>query len=235
MIAESKIKELEKHIGYSFKNIDNLILALTHSSYANETRKLNIKSNERVEFLGDAILNVVVSDYLYRNYTDMPEGELTRIRANTVCESSLVSCAKNINLGDYLLLGKGELHTGGRNRPSILADAYESVIGAIFLDGGIKKAREFILRDLKNTITEAISGELFTDYKTSLQEELQKNGNCSIIYSVIKEKGPDHDKIYVIEVIANNNLRGVGIGKSKKEAEQNAAKDALEKLNWRKI
>ncbi len=230
MLTKSDIEKLEKHIGYSFKSSDYLLLALTHSSYANEARDPKIKSNERIEFLGDAVLNIAISDYLYRNYEDLPEGELTRIRATTVCESSLVNCAEKLDLGSFLMLGKGELLTGGRSRPSILADAFESLIGAIYLDGGMAKASEFIIKNLKSTIIEAVSGEICNDYKTSLQEKLQKVGESHIKYTVLEEKGPDHDKTYVIQVEANNNLKGIGIGKSKKEAEQNAAKAVLEML-----
>ena len=222
--------ELEKKIGYCFKNQDFIYEALSHSSYANEKKKQR-KSNERLEFLGDSILSLVVSQYLFEHYPDLPEGKLTKIRAALVCEKSLHRFALKINLGDYLLLGKGEVHTGGRERPSILADAFEAVIAAIYLDGGLESAREHILHFIPNNIPEKHS-ILFGDYKTALQEVIQKNPEEKVDYQLIEESGPDHNKTFVVEVYLNSNVIGKGIGKSKKEAEQMAAKEALALMGY---
>ena len=226
------IKELETKIGYKFDDKKYVNWALTHSSYANEYKKQRIVYNERLEFLGDSILGLVVSEYIYRVYPKYPEGELTKLRATVVCEPSLSYLARNLNLGKYLLLGKGEEATGGRNRVSILADAFEALIGAIYLDGGMKYAERFVLEHLKPVIEDAVNGmELFIDYKTRLQEILQKKSKDSIKYKVVKEDGPDHNKIFHTEVYTKLNILGVGTGKSKKDAEQNAAKIALERMD----
>ena len=219
------IDSFEEIIGYKFKNREYILEALTHSSYSNENK--SFKYNERMEFLGDSVLGIVISDYIFEKEKGVPEGELTRLRANIVCEESLGSVAKDINLGAHLLLGKGEEATGGRERKSILADAFEAVIASIYLDGGIEPASEFILLNLKNIIKDSIDGKIFRDYKTQLQEELQRNGAKNIWYKIIDEIGPDHNKTFVMEVGANETALGKGIGKSKKEAEQNAAKAAL--------
>ena len=217
----------EQKINYEFKNKEYILEALTHSSYSNENK--NYPFNERLEFLGDSVLSIVISDYLFKKETKLPEGELTKIRANIVCEESLSEVSKNIHLGKYMLLGKGEEATGGRERISILADALEAVIAAIYLDGGIKCAREFILTNMEKIINDSIKGKIFRDYKTCLQEVLQSNGENNIWYKLIEEKGPDHNKRFVMEVGINDTVLGVGEGKSKKDAEQVAAKCALDK------
>ena len=223
----SNIELFEQKINYEFKNKEYILEALTHSSYSNENK--NYPFNERLEFLGDSVLSIVISDYLFKKETKLPEGELTKIRANIVCEVSLSEVSKNIHLGKYMLLGKGEEATGGRERISILADALEAVIAAIYLDGGIKCAREFILTNMEKIINDSIKGKIFRDYKTCLQEVLQSNGENNIWYKLIEEKGPDHNKRFVMEVGINDTVLGVGEGKSKKDAEQVAAKCALDK------
>ena len=223
----SNIELFEQKINYEFKDKKYILEALTHSSYSNENK--NYPFNERLEFLGDSVLSIVISDYLFKKETKLPEGELTKIRANIVCEESLSEVSKNIHLGKYMLLGKGEEATGGRERISILADALEAVIAAIYLDGGIKCAREFILTNMEKIINDSIKGKIFRDYKTCLQEVLQSNGENNIWYKLIEEKGPDHNKRFVMEVGINDTVLGVGEGKSKKDAEQVAAKCALDK------
>ena len=223
----SNIELFEQKINYEFKNKEYILEALTHSSYSNENK--NYPFNERLEFLGDSVLSIVISDYLFKKETKLPEGELTKIRANIVCEESLSEVSKNIHLGKYMLLGKGEEATGGRERISILADALEAVIAAIYLDGGIKCAREFILTNMEKIINDSIKGKIFRDYKTCLQEVLQSNGENNIWYKLIEEKGPDLIKRFVMEVGINDTVLGVGEGKSKKDAEQVAAKCALDK------
>ena len=223
----SNIELFEQKINYEFKNKEYILEALTHSSYSNENK--NYPFNERLEFLGDSVLSIVISDYLFKKETKLPEGELTKIRANIVCEESLSEVSKHIHLGKYMLLGKGEEATGGRERISILADALEAVIAAIYLDGGIKCAREFILTNMEKIINDSIKGKIFRDYKTCLQEVLQSNGENNIWYKLIEEKGPDHNKRFVMEVGINDTVLGVGEGKSKKDAEQVAAKCALDK------
>ena len=218
------MNELEKVTGYSFKNIGYLQTALTHSSYANECRQ-PMQNNERQEFLGDSVLSVIVSDYIFR-HLKVPEGELTKIRASLVCESALADFAGKINLGSFLLLGKGEEHNGGRKRPSILADAFEALIAAIYLDGGMEAARSFVLPFIAEQAANAAGSDLH-DYKTQLQEVIQKNPEEKISYVLVDESGPDHDKRFVVEVHLNSNVIGRGEGKSKKAAEQQAAKEAL--------
>lgn len=222
--------ELEKKIGYTFKNIQFLKTGLTHSSYANEFKR-NLNSNERQEFLGDAVLSIVVSNYIYKNCPKLPEGELTKLRAALVCEKSLAGYAKAINLGEYLLLSKGEQHSNGQERPSILADAFESVIAAIYLDGGLEEAEKFVLRFVVPDITNT-KPKQFKDYKTSLQEIIQKNPEERLEYVLVGESGPDHNKHFKVEVHLNNNVIGKGGGKSKKEAEQQAAREALELMGY---
>ncbi len=222
------IKDLEKAIGYRFKNITLLQNALAHSSYANERWHDSLKSNERLEFLGDSILGMVVAEYLYRNFPDRPEGDLTRMRADMVCEQSLARIAERIGLGEHLLLGNGEESGGGRNRGSILADAVESVIAACFLDGGMEPARNFI-----NTfvLTDVPVQKLRNaDYKTALQELVQQKKNQVLSYALVEESGPDHDKNFVVQVSLNGTVVGTGQGRSKKKAEQDAARVAIEKL-----
>ena len=223
----NNISLFEENINYEFTNKEYILEALTHSSYSNENK--NYPFNERLEFLGDSVLSIVISDYLFKKETKLPEGELTKIRANIVCEESLSEVSKDIHLGKYMLLGKGEEATGGRERISILADALEAVIAAIYLDGGLDKAREFILTYMDKIINDSIKGKIFRDYKTCLQEVLQSNGENNIWYKLIEEKGPDHNKRFVMEVGINDTVLGVGEGKSKKDAEQVAEKCALDK------
>ena len=222
------IKDLEAAIGYRFRNITLLQNALTHSSYANERWHNSLLSNERLEFLGDSILGMVVAEYLYRNFPDRPEGELTRMRADMVCETSLAQIAVRLDLGKHLLLGHGEERFGGRTRPSILADAVESVIAASFLDGGMAAAERFINRFVLCDVP--VSKLHNTDYKTALQELIQQKKNQVLAYRLVGESGPDHDKTFIAQVLLNDEVIGEGSGSSKKRAEQDAAKVALESL-----
>ena len=219
------IQQLQQVIHYQFHNITFLEVALTHSSYANEMRH-QVRYNERQEFLGDAVLSIIVSDYLFNNYT-VPEGDLTKLRAALVCERSLDVMANKIGLGDYLRLGHGEEMTGGRTRPSIIADAFEALIAAIYLDSGIESALEFVLPFVIEMLEHEDSLS-FKDYKTILQEIIQQNPEEKLVYKLVGEKGPDHDKRFVVEVLLNSNVIGKGQGRSKKTAEQMAAKEALE-------
>ncbi len=222
------IKDLETAIGYRFNNITLLQNALAHSSYANERWRDSLKSNERLEFLGDSILGMVVAEYLYRNFPDRPEGELTRMRADMVCETSLAAVADKIGLGEHLLLGHGEERFGGRKRASILADAVESVIAACFLDGGMEAAKSFVT---KYILTEVPVKQLHNaDYKTALQELVQQKKDQALAYALIGESGPDHDKQFQVQVLLNGMPIGEGIGRSKKRAEQDAAHNALEAM-----
>jgi ribonuclease-3 len=220
-----KLDILEKNIGYKFKNIALLKNALTHTSYAYEH---NVASNEKLEFLGDSILEFISSDYMYGKYTNLKEGEMTKVRATVVCEKSLHKIALKHDFSDFLYLGKSEIMTGGNKRPAILADSVEAVIAAIYMDGGLEPARKFIIENLKEEIEIATKNVGKKDYKTVLQEELQKNGEVKIEYKIIKETGPDHDKRFEAEVCLNGNVLATGEGKSKKEAEMQAAKKALE-------
>ena len=222
------IKDLEAAIGYRFKNITLLQNALTHSSYANERWHDSLMSNERLEFLGDSILGMVVAEYLFRNFPNRPEGELTRMRADMVCESSLARIAEQVNLGKHLLLGHGEEQGGGRNRPSILADAVESVIAASFLDGGMAAAEGLIRRFVLCNVP--VSKLKNLDYKTSLQELVQQKKNQQLSYQLTGESGPDHDKEFFVDVLLNGAVVGKGTGSSKKRAEQDAARAAIEAL-----
>ena len=223
------IKDLEAAIGYRFKNITLLQNALTHSSYANERWHDSLMSNERLEFLGDSILGMVVAEYLFKHFPDRPEGELTRMRADMVCETSLAQIAFKVNLGQHLMLGHGEERFGGRDRASILADAVESVIAASFLDGGMDAARGIIERFvLCNVPVKKLQN---TDYKTALQELVQQKKDQTLCYKLVGESGPDHDKEFTVEVSLNGAVVGTGIGSSKKRAEQDAARAAMEKLN----
>ena len=222
------IKELENAIGYRFHNLSLLQNALAHSSYANERWHNSLMSNERLEFLGDSILGMVVADYLYRNFADRPEGELTRMRADMVCEKALAQVANQIGLGAHLLLGRGEEQGGGRGRNSILADAVESVIAACYLDGGMEAAKAFINRFvLVNVPVARLSN---ADYKTALQELVQKKRNQVLTYTMVGESGPDHDKCFEVELTLNGQVVGRGVGSSKKRAEQDAARNAMEEL-----
>ena len=222
------IKDLEAAIGYRFQNITLLQNALTHSSYANERWHNSLMSNERLEFLGDSILGMVVAEYLYKTFPDRPEGELTRMRADMVCEKTLASVAARINLGCHLMLGNGEEQGGGRSRDSILADAVESVIAACFLDGGMAPAENFIKTFVLCNVPVAAMKN--ADYKTALQELVQQKKNQQLVYTLVGESGPDHDKKFLVELTLNDTVVGKGIGTSKKRAEQDAARAALETM-----
>lgn len=222
--------DFEKQIHYSYHNKKLMQEALTHSSYVNEGKK-NLKNNQRLEFLGDSVLSIVVAQHLFEHYTHLPEGELTKLRASLVCEKSLHQFALQIHLGDYLMLGKGEEVTGGRERPSILADAFEAVIASIYLDGGLEAARRFVLHFIPEQL-DVKKVTYISDYKTALQEIIQKNREEKIEYVLVEESGPDHNKRFTVEVHLNSNVIGVGTGKSKKQAEQLAAKEALELMGY---
>ena len=222
------MKTLETKLGYQFQNPKLLDHALTHSSYANEHHLGSISSNERLEFLGDSVLGMIVADHLYRTFPDLPEGDLTRIRANLVCEGSLVLVAKEWDLGRYLKLGKGENACGGRSRPSILADAVEAVLAAVFLDGGLEHDRDIIQRFLLDRMEQV--NRASRDHKTYLQELVQRKSGQVLSYELIGESGPDHNKTFQMQVLLNGKPIGQGTGHSKKEAEQAAANAAIERL-----
>lgn len=222
------LNELEAAIGYRFRNIGLLQNALSHSSYANERYHNSLMSNERLEFLGDSVLGMLVADYLYRTFPDRPEGELTRMRADMVCETALAVIANRLELGKYFLLGKGEEQGGGRTRNSILADAVESVIAACYLDGGMDAASAFVEKFvLVNVPTKRMNN---ADYKTALQELVQQKKNQVLSYRLVGESGPDHDKQFTVELRLNDAVVGMGVGSSKKRAEQAAAQAAIEAL-----
>ena len=223
-------REFEEKLGHHFHNKKYLITALTHSSYANEAKGKE-ESNERLEFLGDSVLGFVVADYLFKNYTQFPEGDLTKNRAALVCEKACCGFAKQIDLGNYLRLSHGEQNSGGRTRSSILADAFEAVIAAIYLDAGMEEARKFILRFVLPML-KAHKPKAFKDYKTALQEIIQQNPEEHLEYVLTVESGPDHDKHFTVEVHLNSNVIGKGGGRSKKEAEQQAAREALELMGY---
>ena len=221
---KNNLKELQEKLGYTFNDEAVLIRALSHSSYVNENHSAG-DSNERLEFLGDSVLGLITAENFFKNYKKLPEGELTKLRAATVCEKSLAGFAKQLELGKYLLLGKGEILTGGRERPSIQADAFEAIIAAIYLDGGMDAARSFVLKYIEEAIRRQQSVK---DYKTMLQEVVQRNPGEIVEYVLSGETGPDHDKRFEVEVHLNSNVIGRGIGRSKKRAEQEAAREALE-------
>ena len=222
------IKDLENALGYRFQNITLVQNALTHSSYANEHWHDSLRSNERLEFLGDSILGMVVAEYLYRTFPERPEGELTRMRADMVCERALAKVADRLDLGSHLLLGHGEEQGGGRTRASILADAVESIIAACFLDGGMEAARKIIETFILCNVP---TGKLTNaDYKTAFQELVQRKKDQIITYRLVGESGPDHDKSFQVEVLLNGQVVGTGTGSSKKRAEQDAARTAMEAL-----
>ena len=222
------IKDLETAIGYRFHNISLLQNALTHSSYANERWHNSLLSNERLEFLGDSVLGMLVAEYLYRTFPDRPEGELTRMRADMVCEKTLANVANSIGLGEHLLLGHGEEQSKGRTRNSILADAMESVIAACFLDGGMEAAQDFVKRFI--LVEVPVKKLNNADYKTALQELVQQKKNQVLTYALVGQSGPDHDKQFDVEVSLNGQVIGKGTGRSKKRAEQDAARAAMENL-----
>ncbi|MCB6366426.1 ribonuclease III [Intestinibacillus massiliensis] len=212
---------------YKFQNIVLYRKAMTHSSYANEHRERHLQHNERLEFLGDSVLGFVTADYLFNHYPELPEGELTKLRAAVVCEQTLCEIAKELGIDKEIRLGHGEETGGGRQRPSILADATEALLGAIYLDGGIEPARKFVLDFVPRKAEEARHGGVFKDYKTMLQEIVQKSKQETLEYRLAGESGPDHDKQFTMEVLLNSNVFATGTGRSKKEAEQMAAKQAL--------
>lgn len=226
---------LEEKISIKFSDISILNQAFVHPSLANEKEKFHQENNQRLEFLGDAVLELAISEYLYRNYDFLTEGQMTKVRAFTVCESSLANIARQLALNEYLILSKGEENTGGREKASILADTFEALIGAIYIDKGYKIAYDFIIKNLEEIIKKAVNGKCGFDYKTDLQELLQKFGDEKIIYNVISESGPDHDKLFQVEVVWKDKILGKGGGKSKKQAEQMAAKAALDKINFSEI
>ena len=218
--------KIEEQIGYKFKNKDLLKTALSHSSYANENHTRN---NERLEFLGDSVLSIIVSDYIFKKMENVDEGDLSRFRATLVCEHSLAEISKKISLCELIFLGRGEEKTGGRRRPSIISDAFEALLGAIYLDGGMDIARTWLLSLMEDRILETLTGRLYRDYKTTLQEIVQKDGKSFVSYKTIAENGKEHDKSFKVEVYINNNPMCVAEGRSKKEAEQAAAKATIEK------
>lgn len=221
------LKQLENKLGYQFKNKNVLQLALTHSSYANEMRDKKAEYNERLEFLGDSVLGIVISEYVYSKHPDFKEGELTKMRSKIVCESTLAEIASEIELGEYMLFGKGEALTGGRTRRSILADAFEALIASLYLDGGFEIVKPIIFTLMQDKIEMAEKGLIVDDYKTHLQEIIQTKKDNRIKYELLEEKGPDHRKTFKTAVKLNQVIIGVGEGRSKKESEQEAAKMAL--------
>ena len=220
-----RLAAFEEKIGYTFKNKNLLHEALSHSSYANECKK-GRNSNERLEFLGDSVLSIVISEHLFNHFKHLPEGDLTKIRASLVCEKALFEFSKQISLGEFILLGKGEENTGGRTRPSIVSDAFEAVIAAVFLDGGMESAREYVLGFIPKDLDKN-SAKKLQDYKTILQEIIQRNPEEKVEYVLRSQSGPDHDRHFIVEVCLNTNIIGHGEGHSKKQAEQQAAKEAL--------
>lgn len=221
------LEVLEKNIGYSFKNKELLKNALIHKSYAYEN---HIESNEKLEFLGDSILEFISSKYLYNNFPNLSEGEMTKVRATIVCEESLYEIAKRHNFSDFLFVGKSEIKNHGNARTAIMADSVEAVIAAIYFDSGLDEAEKFIIENLKEAAEIASKNVGKKDYKTVLQEKLQENGDVDIKYEIIKEEGPDHDKIFTASVSFNGNVLAIGVGKTKKAAEMEAARIALEKI-----
>jgi ribonuclease-3 len=226
-VKKLELSELERNIGYEFKDKNLLKKALTHTSYANEHK---VENNEKLEFLGDSILEFISSIYLYQNYTNLREGEMTKVRATVVCEKSLYEIAKKHNFSDFLFLGKSEMFMGGSQKPAILADSVEAVIAAIYLDGGLEEAKKFIDQNLKEPIEIASKNVGQKDYKTVLQEKLQAHGEVKIEYIIVSETGPDHNKLFEAEVKCNSKFLAKGKGKTKKEAEMQAAKKALENI-----
>lgn len=224
--------DIEKKIGYAFSDKKLLKTALTHSSYANEH---HTKNNERLEFLGDSVLSVIVSDYIFKKMVSVDEGDLSKFRATLVCESSLAEIAKQISLSDLVFLGKGEEKTGGRFRPSIISDAFEAVLGAIYLDSNLETARKWLLALMSDRIEKTLAGKLYSDYKTTLQEIVQRDGKSTVTYKTINETGKEHDKRFVVQVFINGEAKYTASGHSKKEAEQAAARATIEKCYHEKI
>lgn len=228
---KERLKELEQKIGYKFRDFSLLERAMMHSSYTNERHLPKYQCNERLEFLGDAVLELVSSEFLYKASPKMPEGELTKTRASMVCEPSLALCAGDINLGSYLLLGKGEEATGGRMRDSVTSDAMEALIGAVYLDGGFTSAKEFIHKFVLNDLEDK---KLFYDSKTILQEMVQAEKLGTITYRLVRAEGPDHNKSFHTEVLIGNKVSGKGVGRTKKASEQQSAYEAILKLRREK-
>lgn len=222
------LSEVEESLGIKFNNPEIIKVALTHSSYAKQY--IGGYYNERLEFLGDSVLQLVITDFLFSNKEDLSEGELTKIRSLIVCENSLFEISKNLKLSKQIRMSRGEELTGGRERTSISADAVEAVIAAIYLDKGFENAKEFILKNFSIIIDKAINNKIVLDFKTELQEYLQRNGEISIIYEMLKFEGPPHRRKFFVDVLIDSNKKGTGVGYSKKEAEQNAAKEALIKM-----
>ena len=218
------IEQFEKNIGYIFKDKELLKTALTHTSYAHDKK---VESNEKLEFLGDAVLEFIVSEYLYKNYKKLKEGEMTKVRATVVCEESLYQIATKHNFSDFLYIGKSEVKCNGNKKPAILADSVEAVIAAIYRDSNIEEARKFIIENLKDYIEVSSKNVGQKDYKTVLQEKLQEKGSVKIEYTLLQEKGPDHDKVFVVEVKCEGRSLAIGEGRTKKAAEMDAAKNAL--------
>jgi len=225
---EQQISDLQEKLNYRFSDLKLLQQALTHSSYANENKKNGVASNERFEFLGDSLLGMTVALLLYNTKPELTEGQMTKLRAELVCEKNLASLASEIDLGSYLLLGRGEDNGGGRFRPSILADAFEAVLAAIYLDGGIEPIGQLIFHLFKPHTAEAMKSN--SDYKTSLQEMIQVKPGQTLLYKLVNEQGPDHNKFFTVEVNLNGETIGTGTGKSKKSAEQAAANEAIRKI-----
>lgn len=224
---ELNLNEAAEAIGYSYRDSSLLYQALTHRSYANEH---NVKDNERLEFLGDSVLSVIISEHIFKKMAERTEGDLSKIRAVTVCEQSLAEAAKRLGLNKYILLGKGEDKTGGRQRPSIISDAFEAVIASIYLDGGIEEARKWVLSHLSFKIDDVLAGNGYKDYKTMLQERVQKGNTGHVTYETVSEDGEEHNKRFNVIVLIDGVKKADGCGKSKKEAEQEAAKHALERI-----
>ncbi|MBP3780376.1 ribonuclease III [Selenomonas sp. AE3005] len=225
---------LESRLGVSFDDITLLHRALIHSSYANEAKEKNIVHNERLEFLGDAVLELASSTYLYMHFPQMPEGQLTKTRASIVCSTSLAELARTLHLGDYLLLGHGEEMSGGRDRQTNLEDVFEAVIGAIYLDQGWETARDYVVRQLMPLFKQVEQGAILKDYKTILQELVYQDASQNVSYEMVGTSGPDHDKTFTFNVLITGRVMGTGTGRSKKDAEQKAARQALEKLQGQK-
>lgn len=226
-MTRDEVSVFSRIINYNFKNENLLVQSLVHSSFANENTIEKERNNERLEFLGDAVLEIITSDYLFHQYPIMLEGELTKLRASIVCEPTLAAFAKKIKLGDFILLGKGEEHSGGRGRASVLSDTVEAVIGAIYLDGGLEMARKFVVEKFLEGLD---NSKLFVDSKTHLQEIVQKTSDQPVEYVIINEKGPDHNKTFEVNVRHMNQVIGTGTGRSKKAAEQEAAFNAIREI-----
>ena len=227
----AEVRTFAEHNGIPMRNFGLLDVALTHTSYANEHKNKVIHDNERLEFLGDAVLDLVVGEYLFLRFPDWPEGELTRAKASVVCKPACAECAAKFHVGDYMLLGKGEEMSGGRSRVSILGNAFEAVIGAIYLDNNYEVASRFILGHMKKFLDLVDRGEYDHDYKTDLQEIVQKHGDVNIHYEVVRDEGPDHDKTIWMQITVNGKPMGTGMGKNKKEAAQKAAKEAISRIH----